>query len=610
MISLGEVSLLLLAAVIAVPLFKRMRLGAVLGYLAAGIVLGPNGVGLIEDPNAIAHVSEFGVVFLLFVIGLELKPQRLWTMRRQVFGLGGAQVAVTGTALAGLAILLGLPPLTASIVGFGLSLSSTAFVLPLLIERDEISAPFGRASFAVLLFQDLAVIPALALVPLFAGPTADWGAMLAGGAKAIGLLALILVGGRYILRPFFRVVADAEAPEIFVAAALLIVVGIAALMELVGLSMTLGAFLAGVLLADSEYRHELLADIDPFKGLLLGLFFMTVGMATDFRLLGTEPLLILGLVIGLMAVKAAVMYGIGLAARMAPDTARRAGVALCQGGEFAFVLFALAAALGLMERALADLLIVAVTVSMAAMPAAFGFFDRTIGRWFAVADPREFDEIDEPGNPVIIAGFGRFGQIVGRILRGRGIPFTAIEVNAAQVDFVGRFGSKIYYGDASRLELLRAAEADKAKAFVLAIDDPEASLRTAEMVRRHFPDLPIYARARNRQHAFRLMDLRVTVLVRETYFSSLYLTEHILQALGLSEAEAKATVARFREHDEALLESQHEIYTDEKILAQTVTEAANELRSLFEADRLKSELDAGAPSELEPGLESEEERVN
>ena len=589
MVSLTEVSILLLAAVIVVPLFKRMRLGAVLGYLAAGVALGPNGFSFIDDPESMVQVSRFGVVLLLFVIGLELKPQRLWVMRRQVFGLGGAQVLVTAIALGAAGFTLGLQPMAAAIAGFGLALSSTAFVLPLLAERDEINSPSGRASFAVLLFQDLAVIPALAFLPLIAEPAADPQSMLIAAAKAVALLAAVFIGGRYVLRPVFRLLAETEIPEIFVAAALLVVVGTAALMEMVGLSMTLGAFLAGVLLADSEYRHELQADIEPFRGLLLGLFFMAVGMSTDFHLLGTRPLLVAGVVVALMAIKSAVMFALAAFAGMRAEDARRTAVNLSQGGEFAFVLFSLAVTLQLVDADLSNLLIVAVTVSMIATPFAFSIYDRLVAPLFAAEEARPFDEIDEPGNPVIIAGFGRFGQIVGRILRSRGVPFTAIEASAAQVDFVARFGSKIYYGDASRLDLLRAAEADKARAFVLAIDNPEASVRTAEMVRRHFPDLPIFARARNRQHAFRLMDLKVTLLVRETLYSSLFLTEHLLEALGLAPEDAERTVARFREHDQATLLAQHAIYTDEKQLIQTTVQAAQELRSLFEADREKTE---------------------
>ncbi|MFZ0693572.1 MAG: monovalent cation:proton antiporter-2 (CPA2) family protein [Alphaproteobacteria bacterium] len=584
MISLEEISILLLAAVIAVPLFKKLRLGAVLGYLAAGLALGPHGFSLIDDPESMVQVSRFGVVLLLFVIGLELKPQRLWVMRRQVFGLGGAQVVLTGFVFAIIGVALGIPPEAAGVAGFGLALSSTAFVLPLLAERNEINTPYGRASFAILLFQDLAVIPALAFLPLMAVPTADFRSTLISGATALGVLTVVLVGGRYLLRPAFRVMAETNIPEIFVAAALLVVVGTSALMELVGLSMTLGSFLAGVLLADSEYRHELQADIEPFKGLLLGLFFMAVGMSTDFHLLTSEPGMVLGLVLGLMLIKGLLVFGLATITRFGAESARQMAGALAQGGEFAFVLFGLAASLGLMDQQLANLLIVAVTVSMIATPAMFSFYDRVVAPLFESPDKRPFDEIDEPGNPVIIAGFGRFGQIVGRILRGRGIPFTAIDVSAEQVDFVARFGSRVYYGDASRLDLLRAAEAHKAKAFVLAIDNPEASVRTAEVVRRNYPDLPIFARARNRQHAFRLMDLRVTMLVRETLHSSLLLTENLLEALGIPADEANATIVRFKEHDEATLQAQHDIYTDEAQLLQTSKEAAAELQSLFEAD--------------------------
>jgi glutathione-regulated potassium-efflux system ancillary protein KefC/glutathione-regulated potassium-efflux system protein KefB len=575
--------------VVAVPLFQSVGLGSVLGYLAAGAALGPYGLSVIGDSEGMVQVSQFGVVLLLFVIGLELKPQRLWVMRRQVFGLGGAQVAVTGAALGFVAAALGLAPEAAGIAGFGLALSSTAFVLPLLAARDELGTVHGRASFAVLLFQDLAVIPALALLPLMAGSSADPLAMAIGGAKALGLLVAVLVGGRYLLRPVLRLVAQAEIREIFVAASLLVVVGTAALMEIVGLSMTLGAFLAGVLLADSEYRHEVQADIEPFKGLLLGLFFMAVGMTTDFRLLASKPLTVAAVVVGLMTLKAVVMFGISFLARLGGDASRRTAVTVSQGGEFAFVLFGLAVAAGLMDRAMSDLLVVAVTISMVATPAAMAVYDKLIAPLFSGEAARPFDDIDEPGNPVIIAGFGRFGQVVGRVLRSRGIPFTAIEASVAQVDFVARFGSRVYYGDASRLDLLRAAEAEKARAFVLAIDDPEASVRTAEMVRRHFPNLPIFARARNRQHAFRLMDLRVNLLVRETFHSSLFLTEHLLEALGLSSEDAKSTVSRFRDYDERLLESQHAIYEDEAKLIQTARDAAEELRLIFEHDHLAAE---------------------
>jgi glutathione-regulated potassium-efflux system ancillary protein KefC/glutathione-regulated potassium-efflux system protein KefB len=589
MLSLVQVALFLTAAVLFVPLFKKLGLGAVLGYLGAGIALGPYGFGAVQDPDSILQFSQFGVVFLLFVIGLELKPRRLWVMRHHVFGLGGVQVVATAMVFLLAGRWLGFDWATSVIAGFGLALSSTAFVLPLLAENNELATPHGRASFAILLFQDLAVIPALAILPVLAyrgapGAGPDTWATLLAVAKAAALLAAVLVGGRYLLRPVFRTVADTRIHEIFVAAALLVVIGTAALMDWAGLSMSLGAFLAGVLLADSEYRHELQADIEPFKGLLLGLFFMAVGMSANFGVISREPLVLGALVLGFGGMKASLLYGLGRAARLGGETARRIAFALPQGGEFAFVLFAAAAAQGTMDRGVADLLIIAVTASMLLTPLAFGVHARLIAPRFDVKDTRPFDTLEQPANPVIIAGFGRVGQIVGRVLRSRGIPFTAIEASAAQVDFVARFGSKVYYGDASRLDLLRAAEADKARAFVLAIDDPEASVRTASTVRRNFPSLPIYARARNRQHAFRLMDLRVEAATRETLHSSLVLAERVLAGLGLSDAEARDTVMRFKEHDEATLLAQHAIYRDEAKLIQTAKEAAEDLKRLFEAD--------------------------
>ncbi|MGB8275647.1 MAG: monovalent cation:proton antiporter-2 (CPA2) family protein [Alphaproteobacteria bacterium] len=599
MVSLIQIASFLAAAVLFVPLFKRLGLGAILGYLAAGVALGPQGFGVIGDPDNILGVSEFGVVFLLFVIGLELKPQRLWVMRRQVFGFGGGQVLGTTLVFAAAGRWLGLDWASAAVAGFGLALSSTAFVLPMLAEANQLATPHGRASFAILLFQDLAVIPALALLPLLG--TRGLGAMdpIAGMLavlKAASVLGAVLIGGRYLLRPLFRLIAETKIHEVFVAAALLVVVGAAALMEMAGLSMSLGAFLAGVLLADSEYRHEIQADIEPFKGLLLGLFFMAVGMSANFGVMAAEPGLLAIVVLGFAGTKGIFLYGLGRAGRLGRGSARHMAFILPQGGEFAFVLFAVAAAQGTMERGLADLLIVAVTASMVMTPLAFGFHARVIAPMFAVRDVRPFDSIDEPANPVIIAGFGRVGQIVGRVLRSRGIPFTAIEASAAQVDFVARFGSKVYYGDASRLDLLRAAEADKAKAFVLAIDDPEASIRTAEVVRRHFPSLPIFARARNRQHAFRLMDLRVEMLARETLHSSLLIAENVLTSVGLSAREAQDTVGRFREHDEATLIVQHAVYHDEKKLIQTANESAADLKRLFEADAERGAVPPSAPS--------------
>ncbi len=577
-----QVLVLLAAAVIAVPLFRKYGLSAVLGYLVAGVVVGPWVLGLVRGSNEVMTLSELGVVFLLFVIGLELQPSRLWALRRPIFGIGTVQVAATTVILALLGRLLGLSPAAAAIAGFGLSMSSTAFVLQMLAERKELGTPQGRTGFAILLFQDLAVIPVLVLLRILyqPGDHSGWQSVLIAVVVIGGLFA----AGRYLLRPMFRLVATFGIPETFSAAALLVVLGSAVALNAVGLSMSLGAFLAGVLLADSEYRHELEASIEPFKGLLLGLFFVAVGMSTNLGLVIDHPVLVVGLTLGLLTVKGAILFAIGKLFRMPTDAARALAFTLPQGGEFAFVLFGVAAGFGLLPRSVSDLLILVVAFSMALTPILVTVNTRLLDPWFASSQPPAFDRIDEPGNPVIIAGFGRFGQIVARVLRIRRIRFTALEISPEQVDFVRRFGNKIYYGDASKFELLRAAGAADAKGFVLAIDDVEASVRTAEMVRRHFPHLTIYARARNRYHAHLLMELGVTHIVRETLFSSLDLTARILGGLGVSEREAKRTLAIFGRHDEETLKRQFAVFRDEDRLIQTSREAAAELETLFEED--------------------------
>ncbi|HEX9627266.1 MAG TPA: monovalent cation:proton antiporter-2 (CPA2) family protein [Acidiferrobacterales bacterium] len=581
---LYEAVLLLAAAVITVPLFRRLGLGAVLGYLAAGVAIGPWVFGWVRDVENILHFSELGVVLLLFIIGLELQPARLWALRRPVFGLGSAQVAVTGLLLMLPGWAAGLTPTTALVVGLVLSLSSTAFVLQILAEKKQLTTHHGRTSFAILLFQDLAAIPLLAVIPLLAAGAAGeaggpWAAL-----EAVAMVAVVIVVGRWLLRPFLRLVAATNIHELFTAAALLVVIGAALLMDRIGLSMALGAFLAGVLVADSEYRHELEADIEPFKGLLLGLYFIAVGMSVNLGLVAARPWTVLGLVAGLMLVKGIAVYAVSRIAGHAHGVAINTALYLPQGGEFAFVLLGVAAAAQVVERALADLLIVVVSLSMAATPLLIAANERLfrIGRR-APAEPA-YDRVEPKERHVIIAGFGRFGQMVARTLRVKNIPFTALEASFEQVDFVRKFGNKIHFGDASRLDLLRSAGAGQAAAFVLAIDDVEASLRTAQMVRTHYPELVIYARARNRVHAYRLMDLGVRHLVRETFHSSLVLTQDVLRGLGFSAAEADETVQRFREHDEALLERQHKVHHDEAQLIASARQGAAELERLFEQD--------------------------
>lgn len=576
---LHEVAIFLAAAVIAVPLSRRLGLGSVLGYLGAGLVIGPWGLRLINDVDSILRFSEFGVVLLLFLIGLELRPERLWRLRASVFGLGGAQVALSTAAIAGLAAALGIAPGAALVAGFGLALSSTAFVLQMLSERKELGTREGRYAFAILLFQDLAVIPFLALVPLLA--TDGLAPPSAGPAlHALGVIAAVVVVGRYTLRPLLRLLAGTGVPELFTAAALLVVVGTALLMEAVGLSMSLGAFLAGVLLADSEYRHELQAALEPFKGLLLGLFFIAVGMSVNLDLLRQQPLTVLGLVAGLILVKAAILYGLGRTAKLPPDAARALATGVSQGGEFGFVLFGVAAAAGLIDLSLHQLLLVVVTLSMALTPPLYALQ----ARFRAPPAGPPFDTIDAPQAPVIIAGFGPFGQIVGRLLRVRKIRFTVLEKNVQQVDIVRRFGNKIYYGDAARLDLLRAAHAHSAQILVITIASPRISLEIAESVRRHFPHLRIFAVANDRNHALRLMDLDIKDVIRRAYFSSLEMSRQLLIALGEPPAAAEHAVETFRRHDEATLLKQQAVYRDEQQMIQSSQDAARELELLFETD--------------------------
>jgi glutathione-regulated potassium-efflux system ancillary protein KefC/glutathione-regulated potassium-efflux system protein KefB len=577
----AQVALFLAATVIVVPLFRWLKLGAVLGYLSAGVVIGPYVLGLVDDVEAILHFAEFGVVLLLFVIGLELQPSRLWVMRRAVFGTGGMQMAVTTIALAAAAWSLGQPLLQALVIGFALSLSSTALILQVLAERNELKEQHGRSAFGILLFQDIAVMPALALLPMAAGSGGfDWRDM------GLGLAVLVAVsfGGRYLLRPLLRIVAQTRVHEAFTAATLLVVVGTALVFDAAGLSMALGAFIAGVLLADSEYRHELEADIGPFNGLLLGLFFIAVGMSANIGVLLEAPLRVLGLVAAFLLLKGAVMWLVAMLTGHRGTTARKLAVAMAGGGEFAFVLFALAAGDKVLDPAIGDLLVIVVTLTMIATPMLISLHAMLERRGGGV-QPAPYDAIEEEQPRVIIAGFGRFGQIVARVLRARRIRFTALEISQAQADFVRRFGNKLYYGDASRIDILRAAGAGQAELLVLAIDDVEASVRTAELARKHFPGLTILARARNRQHAFRLMDLGIEVVLRETYGSSLEMAEQALVALGASRESAAGDVRKFREHDEATLAAQAAMKGDEEKIVATARASAAQLERLFESDR-------------------------
>ena len=580
-----QVAVFLAAAVIAAPLGRFLGIGAVLGYLAAGIIIGPYLLGplyQLNDVEGILHFAEFGVVMLLFVIGLELRPVRLWSMRSSIFGLGLAQLVATSLALAGIGLALGLPPNQAVFVGLALSLSSTAFALQLLEEKGELSTRHGRLAFSVLLFQDLAAIPLIALVPLFALGAEEPSMDLRSALIAIGTIVGVILAGRFLLSRLYRIVAATGVREAMTASALLTVVGVTLVMEAVGLSAALGAFIAGALLADSEYRHEIEADIAPFEGLLLAVFFIAVGMSIDLRVLVGEPVKLLAIVLALVVIKSVILYLLGRWWGLDNAAARRLGLVLSQGGEFAFVLFGTGALEGVIDRSTANLLTLAVTLSMAATPLLL-LIDDAVNRALKPAPP-EYETPPGGDKHVIIAGFGRFGQIVARILRARRIPFTALDSNIEHVDFVNRFGAKIYYGDAGRLDILRAAGADKAQAFVLAIDNVEHSLRVAEMVRLHFPDLKIYARARNRTHVHKLMDLGVTVIERETFLAALALTKTLLRGLGLRDAEVKRLIETFKRLDEQRLYEDYQHYTDtEKVRANALSQA-KELEELFARD--------------------------
>ncbi|WNJ99207.1 monovalent cation:proton antiporter-2 (CPA2) family protein [Thalassospiraceae bacterium LMO-JJ14] len=583
-----ETAIFLGAAVVAVPFAKRLGLGSVLGYLIAGAAIGPWGLRLVSDVESILHFGEFGVVLLLFLIGLELQPSRLWTMRRPVFGLGGAQVVVSAAILAGVVFTLGVPWQGALAIGLAASLSSTAFALQIMAEKGHLTSRYGRAAFSVLLFQDIAAIPLIALVPLLGGGAEMRAAdVWIDGLTIAGVIAAVIVVGRYLLKFVLSNIAETGLREIFTACGLLTVLGTALLMQSVGLSMALGAFLAGVLLADSEYRHALEADIEPFKGLLLGLFFIAVGMSVNFGLLVTEFLVVIGLVVGLVGTKAAVLWGLGYANGLNAEARRNLAIAISQGGEFAFVILGLAVGAGALARGHADLAILVVTLSMAVTPLLYLLSGRLLK--VPQADVPAEEMPMELEHPVIIAGFGRFGQIIGRILRAKHIGFTALELDPNQINFVANYGNKIYYGDSTRYDVMYAAGAHKAKVLLLAVDDADQSVKTAELVRRRFPNLTVIARAKDRQHAYRLMEQGVDHVIRETFHSGIEAGRLTLQSIGFASKDARHIAEMFRDHDERRLKNQFGNHTDEKAFAEAARVWANELEEIFAEDALNDE---------------------
>ena len=566
---LQQASVYLLAAVVSVPIARRTGLGSVLGYLLAGVAIGPSALGLVgEERTDVMHFAEFGVVMMLFLIGLELRPSKLWRLRGPILGLGGLQVGVTAAVICGVALAVGRPLHEAVAIGMILALSSTAIVLQSLAEKGTLDAPAGRSAFSVLLFQDIAVIPMLAILPLLAvgddalGATAGAGdghgdghgaAHAADPLVVVGVIAAVVIGGRYLARPVFRFVAAARLPEVFTATALLLVFGISWVMTEVGLSPALGTFLAGVVLADSEYRHELEADVEPFKGLLLGLFFLAVGAGIDFELLAEAPGTIAGLVVGLVAIKLAVLAGLGAVFRMPLAQTALFAIALAQGGEFAFVLFAFASQSGVLGDAVTAPLIAAVALSMALTPLLLMAEEKLLRPRLARLGASEELPAGPDGShdaPVIIAGFGRFGHVVGRLLRAHGFESTVLELDPNQIRMLEKFGFRAWYGDASRADLLEAAGAARAKLLVVAVDDEEKSLEIVDAARRHFPHLRLLVRARGRRHAYELLDRDVDEIFRETLGASLDLGERALTALGFRAYEAHRAARLFHRLDE------------------------------------------------------------
>lgn len=588
------------AAVISVPIAKRLGLGSVLGYLIAGVVIGPYALSLVGAQADIMRFAEFGVVILLFLIGLEVQPSMLWDMRKAIFGLGGAQVVGTALAIAAASLALGLPWQTALAVGLVLAMSSTAIVLQTLDEKGLRQGPVGRAAFGVLLLQDLAVIPMFALLPLLAtvAPTVHEAGghgggnlvahlpVWAQGLSVFAAVAAVVGGGRYLIRPLFRFIAKARLREIFTASALLIVVAVASLMQVVGLSPALGAFLAGVVLAESEFRRELETDIEPFRGLLLGLFFITVGAGVDLPLVARQPLTLAGLVIGLMVLKFLVMYGLARLFGAHKRGAMAVATALAQGGEFAFVLLSFTVGAGVIGAALAALLTAAVAVSMALTPVAMILYERVAALMDAAIpdvtpDTGAFDE----GEPdIIIAGFGRFGQITGRLLSANGFKSTVLDSDIEQIELLRRFGRRVHYGDATRLDLLRAAGAERARMLIVALDDREKAVELVETARKAFPDLVILARAWDRRHAYDLLANGADAVERETFESALAMGATALQKLGFRAHRAHRAAAFFRRHDRRMFEELRPMWGQEEAYILASRDAAQTMDRLLDAD--------------------------
>jgi glutathione-regulated potassium-efflux system ancillary protein KefC len=594
----------LAAAVLAVPLARLAGLGSIIGYLAAGIAIGPYGLGFVTDAKTMLQVAEFGVVLMLFLVGLELDPRRLWSLRRPIFGWGSVQLLGSVVLLWAVALAFGVEWRLALVAAFALAMSSTAIGLAVLGERNLLATGAGQSVLSVSLFQDVAAIPMLALLPFLAvGGTAPGGGGWWGAAQAVAVIGGIVFGGRLLLRPALRWIARSKTPEIFTAASLLLVVATAALMQGAGLSMALGAFLAGVLLAESEYRTALETDIEPFKGLLLGLFFIAVGMGIDFGVVLRQPAVVAGIVAAFLVVKALVLWAMARLMPIAPAEQPVFVVLLAQGGEFGFVVLQAALGARAMPAEAASLLVVAIALSMLLTPLVLVLADRLwpahLARRAAAGRPAEIDVTQR--TPIIIAGFGRYGQTIGRLLEANGMTATVLEHNAEHIESLRRFGWKAFYGDATRLDLLRMAGAAEARIFVLAIDDVEQSVQCATLVRDHFPNCTIVARARNAAHYARLRQLGLVYVERETLDSSLMSGRTVLELVGMRAHEARTQAMKFRRHSIELLEEMVPHFTDEGRIIAIARQGRQQLEQTWAREREQRRQRSGGPWQAAEG---------
>lgn len=597
--SLFNIFIFLAAACVVVPVASRFKLGSVLGYLTVGILIGPFGLQLIGDAGKIMHFAEFGVVMMLFLIGLELEPVLLWRMRKSILGLGGLQVLFSSIAFTLIGTSLGYSWQMSVAVSMALSLSSTALVLQMLQETNLLNTAMGETSFAVLLFQDIVVIPILVIMPLLAGqsgtvtpPGTSLIAGLPGWSQALivtGVIVAVVAAGRYLSRHLFRAVAKTRLREVFTALSLALVVGVTLLMQLVGVSPALGTFVAGVVLANSEYRRVLETDIEPFKGLLLGLFFISVGMGMDFGLFAGRPWDILAAVFTLMVVKAVILFGLGRLFGLTALPNSGFAFALAQGGEFAFVLFQFATGLKILPDAQAQFLTLVVAASIALTPLFMLVYNRIIvPKFMSIFPVRDYDSLNEE-NPVIIAGFGRFGQVIGRFLMAQGVSLTILEKDPDQIELIRKFGYKGYFGDAARLDLLRSAGADKAKLLIVAVDDVEASLEIVKLAKAEFPQLKVLARARNRRHAYDLTIAGADYFKREIFESALQMAEDVMVYLGNEPVLMRSKAQRFKAHDEETLRASFAFFSNEPEMVNYARTQRAEMERILQNDVLDDE---------------------